>query len=363
MPPETAPERGIAERSIERLGLDLSRLVVLTEAASGAYLHTPLLAALAGAERVYALTRDSFYASRGEVGEATRAAASSWGVADRVEVGFDRDPAWLGAADIVTNSGFVRPIDAGLVSALKPTAVVPLMFESWELRPADLDLDACRTRGILVLGTDERGPLFDMRPYLGELGEKLLDELRVEANGSKVVVLGSDELIAASVAERLRAGGAAVARFGSGGGASPYAELAGHLRTRDGLDALIVAEHRDATLLIGPGGAMDPAEIAELTPGIGIGVIAGNVDAGAVRAAGLRLVPEEVAPFGHMSYQPSELGPAPVLELYATGLKVGEAMARARLGGAEPADAARLAIASSPAQDLPGGLAWLPRAR
>ena len=34
-------------------------------------------------------------------------------------------------ADIVTNLGFVRPIDKRFISYMKSTAVVPLMFETW----------------------------------------------------------------------------------------------------------------------------------------------------------------------------------------------------------------------------------------
>ena len=51
----------------ETFRLDLTQLVVYTEAASGTYLHTPILAACAGAERVYALARDSSYGSAADV--------------------------------------------------------------------------------------------------------------------------------------------------------------------------------------------------------------------------------------------------------------------------------------------------------
>ena len=40
---------------------------------------------------------------------------------------------WSPEADVVTNSGHVRPIDAETVAWMKPTAVVPLMYEAWEL--------------------------------------------------------------------------------------------------------------------------------------------------------------------------------------------------------------------------------------
>ena len=61
-------------------------------------------------------------------------------------------------ADIITNSGHVRPIDAEMIGWMKPTAVIPLMYEAWEFRDADLDLAACQRRGIVVAGTNERHP-------------------------------------------------------------------------------------------------------------------------------------------------------------------------------------------------------------
>jgi hypothetical protein len=60
-----------------------------------------------------------------------------------------------------------------------------------------------------------------------------------------------------------------------------------------------------------------------------------------------------------MSYQPYEMGPRPVLELFAAGLAVGQAMAFSRLSGASPRDAARHALAVSPAMDFPGERAWV----
>jgi hypothetical protein len=47
-----------------------------------------------------------------------------------------------------------------------------------------------------------------------------------------------------------------------------------------------------------------------------------------------------------------------VLELYTAGLKVGEVLARARLDGAAPEEAACRALTSSPAMDFKGELAW-----
>ncbi len=56
---------------IDALRIDLSGLTVLIEAACGEYVCTPVIAALPGAKRVLALTRDAKY---GTVSELTRLA-------------------------------------------------------------------------------------------------------------------------------------------------------------------------------------------------------------------------------------------------------------------------------------------------
>jgi hypothetical protein len=312
---------------VARMRLDLDGLVVFTEAASGPYLAVPLLAAAAGARRVHAVAADSRWHRADDVLEQTHAAAEALGL-DQLVLSRTREPAALAEADIVTNTGAVRPIDAATVAHLKPTAVVPLMWEAWELRPEEVDVDACRRAGVLVLGTDERTDWFDMRPYMARLGLQLLGELGIAPPGASVLLIGRQPLIGGAIEAGLREAGADVTWVD---GAGPYPARR--------YDAAIVAEHV----------LRDRLPLETTAP---VGVVAGNVDAEALRAAGVRVVPEVIAPPGTMSYSPAALGPRPVLELTGAGLKVGEVAARARLAGLDLAAATRVALRDSPAQAL-----------
>src|SRR5262249_22583070 len=158
------------------LELDLSGITVLTEAASGAYVCTPVIAALAGAGHVIALTRDSQYATADNVIRMTRALEQLCGVDKEVETVKVRRAGLFARADIVTNLGFVRPIDREAVEVMRPTAVVPLMCEAWEFRPGDVDLHACREKGIRVLGTNEEFEGLDVFRYSGLACLRLLFE-------------------------------------------------------------------------------------------------------------------------------------------------------------------------------------------
>jgi hypothetical protein len=338
---------------IRDLAIDLSGLTVYTEAASGAYLHTPILAAVAGAEHVFALTRDSRFGKKEDVEAATYAAADAWGVRDRITVRFSKEPGDIGRSDMFTNSGFVRPIDAAMVAHMKPTAVVPLMWETWEFRSTDLDLDACRANGILVMGTHEGDPPLSMYEYGGFFAMKLLFDLGLEGHKTRVLLLGGGAGLGIVIARQFRAIGIEVEWFAREEGARPFEDVTAHFRDEgDRYDLILVAEHAVPIQLLGREGLLTYDDITRVNPGVRIGIISGNVDAEGLAQSGLAYWPKVAQPFGTMWYQAYELGPRPTLELYAGGLKVGEAMARARLRGLSLEDARSYAIANSPAMDF-----------
>jgi hypothetical protein len=118
--------RRLIGKAIEATGLDLRGLTVLTEAASGVYKLSPLIAALAGG-RVFTLARDSRYERAEEIVRDTAELAAIWGISYTPLAG--REDERIGEADIVTNLGFVRPLDAPFLRRLKPTVVIPLVHE------------------------------------------------------------------------------------------------------------------------------------------------------------------------------------------------------------------------------------------
>jgi hypothetical protein len=340
----------IVRRAIAELSLDLRGLTVFTEAASGAYAYTPIIAAVAGASRVVAVTTDSRYGSKESIARETGRLASLFEVADIVDVVFEKTPGDVGGSDIVTNSGWVRPIDRRMVGWMKPTAVVPLMWETWELRPADIDLEACRAKGILVLGTREDQLPHSMYPYCGFAAMKLLFEMGLEGYRTRVILIGGG-ILGRAVRAHFVGDHIDVVWFAADGGeARPLGELRAFWHSEGpAFDAIIVAEQVVDEVLIGAGGLIDVGEVVSAAPHARIGVIAGVVDDAALREAGILVAPAVVRPFGYMSYQPDQLGPRPVLELYAAGLRVGQAMATARLRGRSLEEATSFALRTSPA--------------
>ncbi len=341
----TAPRRivRLIRSLVDRLSLDLRDLTVVTEAGSGAYALTPVIAALAGARHVRALTRDSVWGTAAGVRETVGAACELAGITGRIEVTESRDPAMFDEADIVTNLGFVRPIDRPVVDRIKATAVVPLMCEAWEFRPGDVDLDACRHRGVLVLGTNEHHPLCDVFRYSGPLAGRLLFDAGFELLGTRVVVVGADRF-APVIAEWLEQAGA-VASLADPSDPMILAKLAE-------ADVLMVADYLSDARVVGDDAAIDATRLAKAAPSITVLQFAGAIDGQALAREQVHFWPDVPVPARRMVRTFSALGAAPVVRLHAGGLKVGELGVRARLDGLSPADAAARALESGLAQQV-----------
>ncbi|MFW5469149.1 hypothetical protein ACOCJ4_03795 [Knoellia sp. CPCC 206435] len=298
---------------IARLGLDLRGRTVLTEAATGAYAVTPVLAALAGAQ-VWALGNASPHASASEVAAATLQLARSAGVVHRVDIVRDTSPDLLSRVDIVTNSGQVRPIDAAMISALRPSCVVPLMYESWEYRSSDLDLEACRDRGMLVAGTNERHPDVDVFSFLGPLALHHLHSAGLAVRGCRIIVL-SDNEFAPFILAGLECCGADVV-------------LARRL-TPEVLDpvpdAVVVAMTPRAQPVLT---SAEARMLAEGAPGTVIAQFWGDIDRARLSQLQVPIWPPRAPAAGHMAVLLSDIGPDAVVRLQAAGLKVGEVLAR-----------------------------------
>ena len=296
--------------TIQRCRLDLSGLVVFTEAASGPYAVTPVLAALAGAETVYAVTRPSRHGTVQEVVAETDELARLAGVRDRIEIVTEKRRDVVARADIVTNSGHVRPIDAEMVGWMKPSAVVPLMYEAWEFREGDVDLDACRRRGIRVAGTREDHPLVDVSSCLGAMAAKLLFEAGLPVCGCNLLLLCDNPFQSYIRDGLVRAGASVELRGGLEGEAGDA-----------GRDAVVVA------LLPRPGyvvGAPEAEVIGARWPGTVVAQFWGDIDRSALQERGVLCWPETAPRRGHMGILLSDLGPDPIIRLQAAGLKVGE---------------------------------------
>src|SRR4051794_41331363 len=99
----------LMREAVDRCDLDLDGLTVLTEAASGAYVVTPVLAAMAGADVVAVAAGDAHSPPEGIPG-LTRRLAPPAGGAQRIQLLAGQGPPIIPLAPILTNSRQGRPV-------------------------------------------------------------------------------------------------------------------------------------------------------------------------------------------------------------------------------------------------------------
>ena len=202
-----------------------------------------------------------------------------------------------------------------------PTAVIPLMCESWEFREGDVDLNACRRNGIRVVGTNEDHPGLDVFDYSGWLCIKMLLEAQIEIHKSQILLVGSDKFGRVIERQLTQAGGAV--------------RLIPNLREVSeqemvAIDVMVVCDYDRRDQIIGPSGDIDVTELARIAPGLTIIQFAGHIDWAGLNNSGLFVYPVDELPPQRMAMTLAGLGPRPVVELHAAGLKVGELVVRCR---------------------------------
>lgn len=318
------------QQRIRATKLNLKGLSVLTEAATGAYCVTPVIAAMAGAREVVAFTRDSRFGTIEDVVADTNRLSNLVGRLPHIKIISKLLPEEYAGFDIITNSGHLRPIKKEHIAMMKPTAVIPLMYEGWELRESDIDITACRERGIRIAGTNEHNRLLDVFEFLGPLVVQALHSVFVSVVGSKITVI-SNNAFGLTVARYLSWNQAEVSCVGP---ADCFAELHSAVLCGDfpltkfdqHVDACVVA----TTPLVSSERTYDKSAVTEFVKRIRPPTcihLWGDIDHDCLKSSGICMVPVEAAPEGHQGLVMSSVGPEPIIRLIVGGFKVAEVLA------------------------------------
>lgn len=305
--------------TIEYLDLNLKGMAVLTEIASGNYIVTPLIAALAGADKVFLTGRDSRYGlvrdHLARLHDLSKVLHIRNDMFEYVENKNDI------ASDVntVTNLGFVRPIDDAFICRLPEDAGISLMFESWEFRKEDIDIGACIRRNIPVLGVNERYGELNIFRYVGISVVKALLENKIEIFRSRILLISSGVYLE-ETEYLLRAMGAEPDVIDTS--ACENCEERSFMHR---YDAVVIAEQVSRQRLLGEEDSLVHVNSIRNASPVVIHIV-GNFDTDAVKRCGLTVYPEQPAPSGHMSFSTDYVGIRPVIELNTAGLKVGQSL-------------------------------------
>lgn len=320
------------KNAVRRTNLDLRGRVVITECATEAYSCTPGIAALAGAKKVVAFGKDTSYgtfrAAREDVLFLWRALGLSQEVllaTDSLDV-LDEN---LRKADIVTNSGHLRPLNAERIKNMRRGCVIPLMYESWEFRHTDLSLKACQKYGIPVAGTNERFPEIGVFDYLGPVVAKSLFNVGLEVVGNNILLICDNDFVH-YIEETLQNMGANV--------------LSKTYSPKIHIDAIVFAHTPPES-----GGTLDIQSL-DLPQTVPVCCqLWGNVNRSHFQTT---WIPEKEPATGHMGLMLSSLGVEPLVKLQAGSLKVAELLWRACFKGADIHEAVEAVVQSKWGQKL-----------
>lgn len=317
-------------RQIRALNLDLKDKVVLTEAASGPYMVTAILAALAGAE-VYAFCRSTRYGTTAEVFNTMQQLCNDMGEQLNIHYIEQLTPDIISKADIVTNSGHLRPLDKEKLQSMQDGAALPMMYEAWEWREGELDLEYCKSKGIKVAATNERHPEVDVFNYLGDMALKQIFDAGLTPYRNDFVLICNNDFgpFIAKTLVKVCAGLGVIdkaenrSKYPEGiSWLSDFPDIRSNERFRN-CEAVIFTAYPFIDEWIGTDNELKIADIKKAFADPYILRYAGDINEAQLRDAGISFYPEHVKK-GHMGVLPSEVGFDPIIRLQSGGLKVGE---------------------------------------
>lgn len=307
-----AREKRLISSVIDKLDLDLQGFNVLTEVGSRNFVYTPIIALAAGAENVFAWTRDSKFGNGSDIIQRCQRICREFGLpGSRIMYAENNRPVeHIQEADIITNLGFVRPLNRAFLSNVEKKVVIPYMCDAWEFREGDVDIDYCREKGIKVAGTWENHPSLQIFDGCAHLIAKLCFESSFEIYQNKILVISRDKFgeVACSVFKTLRCDQVDIVspfEF-DGSGLAQY-------------DFVLLADYSTNCEVFS-------SSFFEANPVSDIAVVhlCGNLDLDIVARHGFTVYPEENGQAKRMSRTLDYLGAKPLIDLHAAGLKVAE---------------------------------------
>lgn len=310
--------KSLIDRVIRELALDLTDKAVLTEVGSGLFLVTPLIALRANARKVYAWVRDSSYGKAEDIMRSCKELVNEFQLPDNIEYGINQRPAHhISSADIITNLGFVRPLNSEFLDQVSEHSVIAGMCEAWELRPADIDLHYCKQKNIKVAGTWENHPDLKIFDGCGNLAVKMALEAGYEVYQNNIIIWSNDHF------------GKVVENGFKNFGANKI------IRTTDpgtlyknikDIDFLFFCDYNESRQIIGHNGFISIDEIQKLNKGVGIVHLYGDLDNNYIKEKNLNVFPDKKGRASVMTYTLAHLGPKLIINLHAAGLKVGQCL-------------------------------------
>ena len=198
------------------------------------------------------------------------------------------------------------------------------MYEQWELRQGEVDLNACLERGIRVAGTNECHPAIRVFDYLGNLVQLGLSQCQVPACFSRILLI-CDNPFAPHIARSLILADAEVEVLDDTPIPHEIRVTRRSIHAPGDYDAIVVAATPSERPVLGRAGSARYS-IQQIGTFGALVQLWGDIDRTSV--PNVLCYPTTKPRKGHMGILLSELGAEPIVRLQAGGLKVGEVLVK-----------------------------------
>lgn len=342
--------RSEIENVINDLNLNLKGLVVLTEAASGLFAFTPIIALMAGAKKVVAVSQTTKFGSFDDIKRETLEVVNFFGADEAdIEIVLKNEYDRYNEIDIVTNSGHVRPINERLISTLKKTAVISYMSEPWEYRNDDLDLYLCNKKGILVYGTNEDHPLVNCFIETGHIAMKMIYESKISVINAKIAIVSRDKF-GKTICHHLLTFTDKVILI------DDFENIPEDYLTD--LDILIVADYLYDKEIISGNGIIKPQDLIMRSPHVKIIQFCGNNNMDDLKEQGISCYPAGELEKSRMFYTLADISYRSAIRLFAAGLKVGEGLQKPEMQSMNGSERKKIMESGYPALAFDNPIFW-----
>lgn len=309
--------------AIRDLNLDLKGLTILTEAGTGLFLLTPIIAGLSGAKKVYALSKTTKYGSFEEIKEQLKQLSLLFEIDTlKIELFEKENFHNFSEIDIVTNLGHVRPINEDLLRKLNKNAVISYMCEAWEHRQQDLDIELCQKYNIPVFATNEDYPKVDCFRGTGLIALQMIFESKISLIDSHVCIISRDKFgkeIYKQV-EKFTKNAHLINDFGRIDDCKNFKNL----------DLLIIADYLYEDYIISTNGLVDPGVLKKLSPYVKIIQYCGKNNLEQIIKNKISVYPKVELEAVRMYKTLADISYKAFIRLMTAGLKVGEGICKAK---------------------------------
>ncbi len=297
------------------LNIDLKDLNVLTELGSGNYLLSPIIPLLCGAKHVFAFVKDTKYGLAKEIIENFNKLQDSFQIRNNITIIENiLDDEIISKCDIITNSGMLRPLNDSKLKHFKKGAVLPLMFEAWEIRESDIDLGSCFFYKIKVSGTWENHPKIKVFEYVKMLALKMVFEAGFEVIDNSIFIWSDDHF-----------GDFIFDSFKKNGAKECFLSVDPNLLVSviSKIDFIFFAQYSQKENIFD---LIDFKRLVEMNPTLMIIHLFGEISVEQFQQIGIKVYPNFNGYSHNMTFTLSHVGISPYIKLQAAGYRVAQEM-------------------------------------